>query len=167
MRLLAVIGGELMGADERSDWGVLEALIAANGPASIEVRVMALVNRPRSGMLWMPLGRAVGARAGQGGSGPSAGYNPSDSARQRLDRALQRLGALGLQASGDIEPGDAYRAVRREAARGDYARVLFLVRDRPSRRSRLAGRSVVARLRQSLDIPVDIPARPDLASPAS
>jgi hypothetical protein len=167
MRLLAVIGGELMGADERSDWGVLEALVAANGPASIEIRVMALVNQPGTGMLWMPLGRAVGARTGQGGSGPSSGYNPSDSARQRLDRALEHLHGLGLRASGDIEPGDAYRAVRREAARGDYARVVFLVRDRPSWRSRLAGRGVVARLRQSLDIPVDVPARPDLDSPAS
>jgi hypothetical protein len=166
MRLLAVIGGELIGADERSDWGLLEALVAANGPASIEVRVMALVNRPRGGMLWMPLGRAVGARAGQGGSGPSAGYNPSDSARQRLDRALEHLRKLGLRASGDIEPGDAYRAVRKEAARGDYARVLFLVRDRPSRRSRLAARGVVARLRRSLEIPVEVPARADLASPA-
>lgn len=46
MRLLAVIGSELMGADERSDWGLLEALVAANGPASIELRVMALVNSP-------------------------------------------------------------------------------------------------------------------------
>ena len=167
MQLLVVIGGELMGADERSDWGVLEALVAANGPASIEIRVMALVNQPRGGMLWMPLGRALGARAAQGGSGPSSGYNPSDSARQRLDRALEYLHGLGLRASGDIEPGDAYRAVRREAARGEYARVLFLVRDRPSWRSRLAIRGVVARLRQSLDIPVDVPARPDLDSPAS
>jgi hypothetical protein len=166
MRLLAVIGSELMGADERSDWGLLDALVAANGPASIEVRVMALVNRRGTGMLWMPLGRAVGSRAG-GGSSPSSGYNPSDSARQRLDRALAHLQGLGLRASGDIEPGDAYRAVRRETARGDYARVLFLVRDRPSWRSRLAGRGTVARLRQSLDIPVDVPARPDLASPAS
>jgi len=118
-------------------------------------------------MLWMPLGRAVGARTAQGGSGPSSGYNPSDSARQRLERALEHLHGFGLRASGDIEPGDVYRAVRREAARGDYARVLFLVHDRPSWRSRLAGRGVVARLRQSLDIPVDVPARPDLDSPAS
>ena len=83
MRLLAVIGGELMGADERSDWGLLDALVAANGPASIDVRVMALVNNPRSSMFWMPLGRAVGARAASGAIGQSGGYNPSDSARQR------------------------------------------------------------------------------------
>jgi hypothetical protein len=168
MRLLAVIGGELMGADERSDWGLLEALVAANGPASsIEIRVMALVNQPHTGMWSMPLGRAVGARAAQGGGGPAPGYDPSDSARQRLDRALQHLRGLGLRASGDIEPGDAYRAVRREVARGGYARVLFLIRDRPSWRGRLAGRGVVARLRQSLGIPVDVPARPDLDTPAS
>jgi hypothetical protein len=168
MRLLAVIGSELMGTDERSDWGLLDSLVAANSPASIEVRVMALVNRPRSSMFWMPLGRAVGARAGAGASGPSGGtYNPSDSARQRLDRALGHLRALGLEASGDIEPGDAYRAVRSEAARNDYARVLFLVRERPSWLSRLADRSVAARLRLSLDIPVDVPGRPDLAPPPS
>jgi hypothetical protein len=167
MRVLAVIGSELMGADERSDWGLLETLIAANGPASIEVRVMALVNRRSTSMFWMPLGLAVGARAARGGSGPSGSYNPSDSARQRLDRALAHLRGLGLRASGDIEPGDAYRAVRSEAARGDYARVLFLIYDRPAWRSRLAGRNVVTRLRHSLDIPVDVPGRPDLASPPS
>ena len=165
MRLLAVIGSELMGADERSDWGLLDALVAANGPASIEVRVMALVNHPRTSLLWMPLGRAVGARAARGGSGPSGSYNPSDSARQRLDRALTHLGGLGLRAGGDIEPGDAYQAVRSEVARGGYARVLFLVYDRPSWRSRLAGRNVVTRLRQALDIPVDVPGRPDLDAP--
>src|SRR6202035_327445 len=133
MRLLAVIGGELVGADERSDWGVLEALVAANSPeSSIEIRVMALVNQPRTGMWSMPLGRAVGARAAQGGGGAASGYDASDGARQRLGRALAHLQGLGLRASGDIEPGDAYRAVRREVARGDYARVLFRVRDRPT-----------------------------------
>jgi len=86
--------------------------------------------------------------------------------RQRLDRALEYLRRLGLRASGDIEPGDVYRAVRKEAARGDYARVLFLVHDRPSWRSRLAGRGVIARLRRALDIPVDVPGRPDLAPPS-
>ena len=167
MRFLAVIGGELMGADERSDWGLLEALVAANSPAAIEVRVMALVNSPRTSLFWMPLGRAVGASAGSGGSGPSGSYNPSDSARQRLDRALMHLRGLGLQATGDIEPGDAYHAVRREVGRGDYARVLFLVFDRPSWQSRLAGRSVVARLRHALDIPVDLPGHADIRPPLS
>ena len=76
-----------MGADERSDWGLLDALVAANGPASIEVRVMALVNHPRTSLLWMPLGLAVGARAARGGSGPSGSYNPSDSARQPITAA--------------------------------------------------------------------------------
>jgi hypothetical protein len=75
---------------------------------------------------------------------------------------LTHLGGLGLRAGGDIEPGDAYQAVRSEVARGGYARVLFLVYDRPSWRSRLAGRNVVTRLRQALDIPVDVPGRPDL-----
>src|ERR1700689_780297 len=160
MRLLVVIGTELMGAGERSDWGLLETLLDANSPESIEVRVMALVNNPRTSMFWMPLGRAVGARTASGATGQSGGYNPSDSARQRLDRALGQLQGLGLRASGDIEPGDAYRAVRSEAARGDYARVLFLVRERPGWLSRLAGRSVATRLRLSLGIPVDVPGRP-------
>jgi hypothetical protein len=82
MRLLAVIGSELMGADERSDWGLPDALVAANG-----------------------------------------------------------------------------------VARGGHAQVLFLVYDRPSWRSRLAGRNVVTRLRQALDIPVDVPGRPELDAP--
>ena len=37
MRLLAVIGSELIGGDRRKDWAVLNALIAANGPGSIDV----------------------------------------------------------------------------------------------------------------------------------
>jgi hypothetical protein len=44
--------------------------------------------------------------------------------------------------------------------------VLFLVYDRPSWRSRLAGGNVVTRLRQALNIPVDVPGRPDLDAPA-
>ena len=99
------------------------------------------------------------------GAGERSDWGLLDSARQRLDRALTHLGGLGLRAGGDIEPGDAYRAVRSEVARGGYARVLFLVYDRPSWRSRLAGRNVVTRLRQALDIPVDVPGRPDLAAP--
>jgi hypothetical protein len=167
MRLLAVIGSELIGTDERSDWAVLSSLVAANGPASVEVRVMALVNAPRTSLFWMPLGRAVGARAGAGAAGPSGVYNPSDSARQRLDRAMTYLRGIGLRASGAIEPGDAYRAVRSETARNEYARVLFLVRERPSWLSRLTGRSVASRLRLALDIPVDVPGQADLAAPPS
>ena len=118
MRLLAVIGTELIGGHERNDWAVLNALIAANGPTSIEVRVMALVNGPGQTMTaGSPLGRAV-ARMPRWNSVPSETYSPSDSARGRLDRALMHLRRLGVRASGDIEPGDAFRAVRREARRG-------------------------------------------------
>jgi hypothetical protein len=163
-RVLTVIGGELTGTDERSQWGLLEALVAANVPGSVEVRVMALVNRARASIVFgNPLSRAAGSQVATDQGGTSGGYNPADSARQRLERALVYLQGLGLRASGDIEPGDAYRAVRREVARGGYARVLFLVHDRPSWSSRLTGRSVAARLRHSLAIPVDVPARPDLA----
>ena len=44
MRVLTVVGGELTGGDERREWALLEALVAANGPELPEVRVMALVD---------------------------------------------------------------------------------------------------------------------------
>ena len=94
MRILAVISDELIGADEGRDWAMLEALVAANGPASIEVRVLAIVNRPHESMLFgMPLGRAVGRASAPGGG---SGYDPAESARHRLERALRYLRGLGL-----------------------------------------------------------------------
>ena len=164
VRLLAVIGGELMGADERRDWALLEALVAANGPAPITVRVLALVHQPPrvSIVFGNPLSRAVGGRAAAG-SGARPGpigalgrYNPAESARQRLDRAVQYLRALGLRASGDIEPGDPFAAVRRETARGGYDRVVVLAPPPPWPR-RVLGRGLVPRLRRALTIPVDAP----------
>ena len=87
MRILAVISDELIGADEGRDWAMLEALVAANGPASIEVRVLAIVNEPRESLLFgMPLGRAIGRTSAPGGRG---GYDPAESARHRLERALR------------------------------------------------------------------------------
>lgn len=167
VRVLAVIGGELTGTDERSEWGLLEALVAANAPDLVEVRLMAVVNRPGTSIVFgNPLGRAVGSQVA-GPHGGGGAYYPSDSARQRLGRALEYVRGLGLQASGDIEPGHPYRAVRKEVAQGGYARVLFLVHDRPSWRNRLASRIVVTRLRRSLGIPVDVPAVPELAPPSS
>lgn len=44
MRILAVVDGELAGADERGEWALLEALVAAKGPEPPEVRAMALVH---------------------------------------------------------------------------------------------------------------------------
>ncbi len=170
VRILAVIGGELMGADERNDWAVLDALLAANGPTPIEVRVMALVEPQRGSIVFgSPLSRAVGIRASAGSGIPEAWgrRNPAESARQRLDRALQHLRELGLRASGDIEPDDAYRAVCREAARRDYERVLVLLNDHLPWRRRLFGRALVVRLRRALAIPVDVPGRAELAPPSS
>jgi hypothetical protein len=93
VRILAVVGDELTGVDEGRDWAVLEALVAANGPASIEVRVLAIVNRRRNSILFgMPLGKAVG-RMSTPGAGE--GYDAGESARQRLDRALTYLRGLG------------------------------------------------------------------------
>jgi hypothetical protein len=163
--LLAVIGSELIGGDQRNDWAVLNALIATNSPASIEVRVMALVNGPGHTITaGNPLGRAV-ARMPRWNAVPAESYSPSESARGRLDRALLQLRALGVRASGDIEPGDAFRAVRREVARGQYDRVLILERDDSSLPRRWLGASLTSRLRRALDIPVDAPGRRELAPP--
>jgi anti-anti-sigma factor len=54
-----------------------------------------------------------------------SGGNTAGSARQRLARALHHSRDLGLRASGDIEPGKTYRAVRREAAAGRYGRIFL------------------------------------------
>ena len=165
MRVLAVIGSELIGGSARNDWVVLNALLAANGPTSTDVRVMALVNGPGHDItVGNPLGRAL-ARMPRWNFVPSEAYSPSESARGRLDRAVLRLRALGVRASGDIEPGDAYRAVRREVAQGGYTRVLILERDDSSWARRVAGASLTARLRRTLDIPVDAPGRQELAPP--
>jgi hypothetical protein len=163
VRILAVIGDELMGADEGRDWAVLEALVAANGPSVVDVYVLAMINDPGNSILFgMPLGKAIGRR-----SVPAAGarYDPGESARQRLERALRYLRGLGVHASGDTASGDPCRAVRRQVAAGQYDRVLLLLRDRTSWLSRISGRSVQARLRRSLAIPVDALGPSDIVAP--
>ena len=163
MRILAVISDELIGADEGRDWAMLEALVAANGPASIEVRVLAIVNRPHESMLFgMPLGRAVGRTSAPGGG---SGYDPGESARHRLERALRYLRGLGLQASGDIDSRDAYQAVRHHVTDGTYDRVLILLRDTGSWPNRLASKAKRAWLRRSLAIPVDALGTSDIVAP--
>jgi hypothetical protein len=162
VRILAVISDELIGADEGRDWALMEALVAANGPSSIDVNVLAVVIRPRDSMVFgMPLGKAVGRASLPRGEG----YDPGESARQRLDRALRYLRDLGLRVSGELAEGDAYHAVRRQVAKGHYDRVLLLLRDRGSLLTRLTGRSTPARLRRSLSIPVDAPRASDIVAP--
>lgn len=163
MRILAVIGDELMGTDEGRDWAVLEALVAANGPSSIDVRVLAMINNAGDSILFgMPLGKAVGRRAAPPAE---SGYDPGESARQRLERALRYLRGLGVQASGDIASGGTYRAVRHQVAAGEFDRVLLLLRDRGSWLTRITGRSTHARLRRSLAIPVDAAGPSDIVAP--
>jgi hypothetical protein len=123
-----------------------------------------VINRAGDSILFgMPLGKAVGRAAQPGGEG----YDPANSARQRLDRALGHLRGLGLRVSGDIAEGDAYHAVRREVAKQDYDRVLLLLRDRGSLLTRLVGRSTPTRLRRSLSIPVDAPGGSEFVAPDS
>lgn len=158
-----MVGDELLGADEGRDWAVLESLVAANSPATIEVYVLALVNRRRASMLFgMPVGKAVERL-----SAPPAGegHDPGESARQRLDRALRYLRVLGLHADGDIAGGDAYHAARRQLASGGYDRVLLVHHDHGSWFTRLTGRSAQTRLRRSLSIPVDAPSAGDIIPP--
>ena len=153
MLLLAVIGGELAGYEAGGEWPVLSSLVAANGPASINVHVLSLVT-PNKPTFWFanPLGRAVAGTGG--GPTPRPGYDAGQSARQRLERALTYLHGLGLRADGDIATARAFHAVRREASNVSYDRVLVLIR------GRRASRSLVARLRRSLPIPVDGPSEP-------
>jgi hypothetical protein len=86
-----------------------------------------------------------------------SGVNPAESARQRLIRALRYLHELGLQAAGDIEPGQAYQAAHREAGTGRYGRVFLLLGNGSSWRNRIAACVMAARLRVSANMPVDAP----------
>lgn len=157
MRVLAVVAGELAGADERDELALLEALVAANGPERPEVRVMALVNNTRPLMVaGSPPYPPMAIMTGREEADPSGG-NTAGSARLRLARALQYLRGLGLRASGDIEPGKTYRAVRREATAGRYGRIFLLLGRRSSWRNRMAARLMAARLRLSVNVPVDAP----------
>jgi hypothetical protein len=163
MRLLVVIGDELLGGNDERDWAFLESLVAANSPDSIEVEIVALINEPsRPSRFSNPLGQALGV--GADGTGPlPEPYNPSDSARQRLDRARQQLRSLGIHATGDIATGDPYRLVRRKAEAGSYDRVLLLLTDRRSPLARITRRSLEARLRRVLNVPVQAVGHPELA----
>jgi hypothetical protein len=168
MRVLAVVSDELLGADDARDWAFLESLVAVNSPASIDVEVLALINQPAASIATAnPLGRAVGRMA----TGPEPyrePYDPAASARERLDRSLLHLRSLGLRATGDIEPGDdPYRLVRRKAADGTYDRVVLLLHGKQPWLARLLHLDVAARLRRSLNVPVQSVGPADFAPPDS
>jgi hypothetical protein len=155
MRVLVVLGDELAGFEPGGEWSVLTSLVAANGPVTVDVRVLALIiDNKNSALFSNPLGKAVGSRTAAGAA--TGGRDPGDSARQRLDRALQYLSDLGVRAEGDIVTGSGYDSVHREVAKGGVDRVLVLVRQ--SRIRALFGRDLRARLHRSLSIPVDGPA---------
>jgi hypothetical protein len=166
MRLLVVIADELLGGDDARDWAFLESLVAANSPDSIEVTVVALVNeRDRAFRFSSPLGQVLSAGAGSVGRPPAEPYVASDSARQRLDRAQQHLRSLGIRATGDLATDDAYRLVRRRAADGSYDRVLLVLTDRRSLLAWIVRRSLEARLRWVLNVPVQAVGHQEFAPP--
>ena len=161
MRILTVFDGELAGVSG-DQWALLETLVAANGPEPPEVRVMTLVSRARRlvvvGSPPYPPATIVASSDHSG----LVGVSPADSARQRLAHALHYLRELGIRASGDIEAGKVYQAVKREAVAGQYGRILLLLGHRSSWRGRVASRVMAARLRVSANVPVDAPTRADL-----
>ena len=116
MHVLVVIGDELLGTDDARDWTLLESLVAANGPASIQLR------RPGPDQLQLeqsiayanPLGRATGRMAAGDSAGTPEPYDAAGSARQRLNRSLQHLRSMGLNATGDTASGDTYGAVHQK-----------------------------------------------------
>jgi hypothetical protein len=111
------MGEELAGYEAGGEWPVLSSLVAANGPASVDVCVLSLIT-PNKPSFWVgnPLRRAVASTGG--GPTPRPGYDAGESARQRFERALMYLHGLGLRADGDIATGRAFHAVRREVSDG-------------------------------------------------
>jgi len=167
MRQLVVIADELLGGDDARDWAFLEALVAANSPDSIEVEVVALINEPdRRFSFSSPLGQVLSAGAGSVARPPAEPYDASDSARQRLDRALQHLRSLGIRATGEIATDDAYRLVRRRAKGGSYDGVLLVLTDRRTLLARVARRVLEARLRWALHMPVQAVGHQEFSLPA-
>ena len=156
VHVLVVIGDELLGTDDARDWTLLESLVAANGPASIEVYVLALINEPKQSIAYAnPLGRATGRMAAGDSAGTPEPYDAAGSARQRLNRSLQHLRSMGLNATGDTASGDTYGAVHQKAQQTHYDRVLLLLADKPSWVARTLHLDTGERLRRSLHVPVD------------
>jgi len=155
VRVLAVISDELLGTDDARDWALLESLVAANSPQSIDVDVLALVNQPKQSVAYAnPLGRATGRMAAGQTETPEP-FDAEDSARQRLSRSLQHVRSLGLHATGQTASGHTYDVVRQKAREGSYDRVLLLLAGRPSWLTRVSHRTTADRLQHSLHIPVE------------
>ncbi len=139
--------------------------MAVNSPGSIDVGVLALINQPALSIAYgSPLGRATGRMA----AGPEPArepYDPAESARQPLSRSVQHLRSLGTRATGDIEQGDPYRLAHSKAADGKYDRVVLLFQNKPPWLARLLHQDIAARLRRSLNVPVQTAGQADLAPP--
>jgi hypothetical protein len=73
--------------------------------------------------------------------------------------------AFAREPLGDIATDDAYRLVRRRAEAGSYDRVLLLLTDRRSPLARIGRRSLEARLRRVLNVPVQAVGHPQFALP--
>jgi nucleotide-binding universal stress UspA family protein len=167
MRLLVVIADELLlGRNEAREWAFLESLVAASSPDRLEAEVLVLISEPtRSFAFANPLGQGVDGMAASGAGSPSVPHDPAGSARQRLDRAEQHLRSLGIHVTGDVVSGSPYRIVRDKTEAESYDLVLLLLNDRRSPMARIAGRSLEARLRRVLGIPVEALSRPELGPP--
>ena len=156
VRVLAVISDDLLGIDDARDWALLESLVAANSPQSIDVDVLALVNQPKQSVAYAnPLGRATGRMAAGQTETPEP-YDAEDSARQRLSRSLQHVRSLGLRAHGQTASGDPYQVTRQKAQEGSYDRVLLLLAGRPNWLTRALHRTTAERLQHSLHVPVQV-----------
>ena len=86
------------------------------------------------------------------GLGPSVTDRAYALARQRLDRALEELRALGAQVDGEVGEPDALQAVR--AALGHFPADEIVVSTLPRTLSHWLGRDLPARLRKSCGVPV-------------
>ncbi len=87
-----------------------------------------------------------------GNRGPSAQDRAYALARQRLDRALDHLRALGVTVDGEVGDPDALEAVR--AALGRIGAQEIIVSTLPPRLSQWLRRDLPNRLRKTFNVPV-------------
>ncbi|WP_347059848.1 hypothetical protein ABC795_05200 [Blastococcus sp. HT6-30] len=99
-----------------------------------------------------PAADEVDGPSAYAGLGPSATDRAYALARQRLDRALDRLRDLGATVDGEVGDPDAVQAVR--AALRHFPADEVVVSTLPSGLSQWLRRDLPARLRKGCDIPV-------------